>query len=80
MVYSISWTSGIYANAILKEGLKKGGGQVHEDDNNINDLSKDNHPKVGKGVYCTPKINVADSYAKWNDITFENKTFRLFLC
>ena len=70
-------TSGIYANAILKEGLKKGGGQVHEDDNNINDLSKDNHPKVGKGVYCTPKISVADSYAQWNDITFENKKFRL---
>ena len=70
-------TSAIYANAILKEGLKKGLGQVYEYDNNINELSKNNHPKVGKGVYCTPIINIADSYAQWNDISFEDKKFRL---
>ena len=69
-------TSGIYANAILNEGLKKGDGQVHENDNNINELSKAIHPKVGKGVYFTPKISIADSYALWNDITFEDKKFR----
>ena len=69
-------TSGIYANAILNEGLKKGGRQLYENDNNINELSKNIHPIVGKGVYCTPKIMVADSYAQSNDITFEDKKFR----
>ena len=71
-------TSGNYANAILKEGLKKGGGQVRKGDDNINELSKKIHPKVGDGVYCTPKISVADSYAEMNggDITFEGKIFR----
>ena len=69
-------TSGIYANAILNEGLKKGGRQLYENDNNINELSKNIHPIVGKGVYFTPKIMVADSYAQSNDITFEDKKFR----
>ena len=68
-------TSGIYANAILNEGLKKGGRQLYENDNNINELSKNIHPIVGKGVYCTPKIMVADSYVQSNDITFEDKKF-----
>ena len=67
-------TSGNYVNAILNEGFKGGGGQAFIDDNNINPLSKDEHPKVGFGVYCTPKINIADSYASY--ITFEGKQFK----
>ena len=70
-------TSGHYAKNILKEGLKKGSGQAHEGCNNINPLSKDKFPIVGKGVYCSPKIKIADEYASWaGDISFEEKQFR----
>ena len=70
-------TSGHYANAILKEGLKKGSGQVHAGYQNINPLSKDKHPYVGIGVYCSPKISIADQYAGCaGDIIFEEKQFR----
>lgn len=71
-------TSGNYANAILKEGLKKGSGQVHENKNNINPLTKDKFPTVGLGVYCTPKIRIADEYASCaGDIPFDDKQFRI---
>ena len=71
-------TSGHYANAILKEGLKKGGGQAYEGDYNINPLSKDKHLYVGRGVYCSPKISVADGYAsEAGDISFDEKKFRI---
>ena len=67
-------TSGNYANNILNEGLKKGHGQAHEYCNNINPLSKDSHPIVGEGVYCTPKISEAEKYS--NYITFEGKNIK----
>lgn len=69
-------TCGSVAKAILDVGFKRGEGQVHEFDNNINPLSKDKFEKVNKGVYCSPKISVADSYATGGEITFNNKTFR----
>ena len=71
-------TSGHYAKAILNEGLKKGGGQAHAGYYNINPLSKDKHPYVGTGVYCSPKISVADGYAgSAGDILFDEKNFRI---
>ena len=44
--------------AILESKFKAGPRQVHEDYDDLN------HPgqKVGKGVYCTPKITVAEEY------------------
>ena len=51
--------TGIYAvKAILESKFKAGGGQVHQ---NYDDL---NHPgqKVGVGVYCSPKITEAEGY------------------
>ena len=69
-------TSGQFAKNILQEGLKKGSGQVHRDYKNINPLTKDKFPTVGLGVYCSPKISIADSYAKGQEIIFDNKKFR----
>ena len=51
--------TGIYAvKAILESKFKAGGGQVHQ---NYDDL---NHPgqKVGVGVYCSPKVTEAEGY------------------
>ena len=51
--------TGIYAvKAILESKFKAGGGQAHQ---NYDDL---NHPgqKVGVGVYCSPKITEAEGY------------------
>ena len=68
-------TSGLYAKSILDIGFKRGFGQAHEYDNNINPLSKDKFQKVNKGVYCSPKISIADSYGSGNEITFNNKKY-----
>jgi len=43
---------------IYKGSFKKGSGQVHQ---NCND--KFHSGKVGEGVYCTPKIEVAEEYS-----------------
>ena len=51
--------TGIYAvKAILESKFKAGGGQAHQDYDDLN------HPgqKVGIGVYCTPKITEAEGY------------------
>ena len=77
MVYCISWSKGNFVKPIMDEGFMKGEGQAYRKDKNINPLTKDIHPIVGIGVYCTPKISVADDYGEEkNDITFENKKFR----
>ena len=45
--------------AIYKSEFKPGKIQVHEDHDDINHPGK----KVGKGVYCTPFVEVAESYS-----------------
>ena len=45
--------------AIYKSEFKPGKSQVHEDHDDINHPGK----KVGNGVYCTPFVEVAESYS-----------------
>ncbi len=72
-------TSGSFGQAILDGGFKAGDGQVHEGYDNINELSKSKYPKVGIGVYCTPKISIANSYSK--TISFGGKNYKfVFMC
>ena len=72
-------TSGNVANLILKDGFKAGAGQACSNHNNINELSKKIYSKLGKGVYCTPKINIAESYSK--TIKFGGKSYKfVFMC
>ena len=49
---------------IIISKFKPGNWQVHEDDDDINHEGE----KVGKGVYCTPKIEIAESYAGTSNI------------
>jgi hypothetical protein len=49
---------------IAKGGLKKGPRQVHK---NCNDIYH-NNKKVGEGIYCTPKIEVAENYAGISEV------------
>ncbi len=53
-----------FAKSIIINKLKVGQHQAYETDDDIN------HPgqKVGKGVYVTPEISIAESYAKNNII------------
>ena len=52
---------------IYKKKFKPGCGQVHED---CDDKLHPGH-KVGKGVYCTPKIESAEEYAGISEINGE---------
>lgn len=45
-------------SGIASQGLKAGPRQAHE---NCDDIYHKNQ-KVGKGIYCTPKIEVAEAY------------------
>ena len=53
-----------YVKDILEKGFGRGDGQYYSDDENINKLSNPPFEKCGKGVYCTPKIKEAETYAK----------------
>ena len=50
--------------AIIDNGFKAGRRQAHKD------CDDSFHPgqKVGEGVYCTPKIEIADGYAGTSEI------------
>ena len=50
-------------DSIYKENLKQGSGQQYQYDDNINPETYELYPKCGIGVYVTPDINVAESYA-----------------
>ena len=55
---------------IIEEGFKSGNGQEHKD-------CKDKfHPenKVGEGIYCSPKIEIAEEYA--GTIKINNKKYK----
>ena len=47
---------------IYIEGFRRGEGQAHKDDNNINPLSNKLYPKCEEGVYFTPNISEAKTY------------------
>ena len=49
---------------ILEKGFGAGGRQACLKHNNINELSSPLFEKCGIGVYCTPKIQEAEKYAK----------------
>ena len=68
------------AKPILENGFRRGLAQAREYDNNINELSKkDGKIKLGKGVYCTPKIAIAKSYS--HRVTFGGHSYHLvFMC
>ncbi len=54
---------------IIYGGFKPGEKQYHENCKNINKKNKNyNGKKVGKGVYCTPKISTAESYSGISEI------------
>ena len=59
-------TSLQFVKGIMEHGLKKGERQAFESDDDENE----NHPnkKVGIGVYTTPKISIAESYALDNEV------------
>ena len=48
---------------IVNNGFIIGPNQVHNNYNNINELSKEEYSKVGKGLYLTDKISIALQYS-----------------
>ena len=72
-------------NNIYIGGLKAGGGQAHKDQKNINtrykpnpnDPQNDHSKTVGVGVYCSPKPEVMDSYAKYSNTNIKGKKFKM---
>jgi len=80
-VWSIAYhgTQSQFVGSIMETGLRKGSGQVHKDDDDLN------HPgqKVGEGVYCTPKIEIAEAYAGETTFTIDEKPINfkvIFMC
>jgi hypothetical protein len=82
-------TSLRFANDIIEEGLKAGTNQLHNADNNINPLNKDDIPICGEGVYVTPLIKIADEYSggysgwSWSKNLFDYKGVKyqlVFMC
>ena len=82
-------TSLRFANDIIEEGLKAGTNQLHNADNNINPLNKDDIPICGEGVYVTPLIKIADEYSggysgwSWSQNLFDYKGVKyqlVFMC
>ena len=67
---------------IIVGGFKAGGRQACEEYDNLNPLSIKDYKKCGKGVYCTPQINVADYYSsKKKGINYKGKNYHLvFMC
>ena len=53
-------TSVEFAKSILINKFQAGPGQAYENDDDINHPEK----KVGRGVYVTPEISIAESYSK----------------
>ena len=54
----------IIIKSILKNNLKPGRGQSFQNDKDMNNQLK----KVGRGVYCSPDINVLEEYAGFINI------------
>ena len=65
-----------FAKAILESSLKPGARQAHQYCDNVN--KRCNLPKVGVGIYVTPKMYVAESYTKSKDNSQKYKC--IFMC
>ena len=64
---------------VVGGGFGAGSGQAYEFDDNINELSKPQYIKCGRGVYCTPKIKEAEGYA--GVFTMNNSQYKIvFMC
>ena len=48
---------------IVKNNLREGVNQNYQRTDNVNNDTKKRYPKCGRGVYVTPKIEVAQGYA-----------------
>ena len=68
---------------IFEGGFKPGIGQAHRNKKNINKRYKsngnnnDNSKTVGIGVYCSPKPEVMNGYAKISDTTINGKHYKM---
>ena len=49
--------------SIVNNGFKIGSGQVHQKYKNVNNLSNNQYPEVGLGLYLSDKISVAEGYS-----------------
>ena len=68
-----------FVKDIIDKGFGAGSGQAYEFDDNINELSKPQYIKCGRGVYCTPKIKEAEGYA--GVFTMNNSQYKIvFMC
>ena len=68
-----------FVKDIINKGFEAGSGQAYEFDDNINELSKSQYIKCGRGVYCTPKINQAEGNSK--EFYMKNSKYKLvFMC
>ena len=69
----------IMINNIVIGGFKAGERQFHNNCININNLSNKEHHKVGKGLYLSDKIAVAEGYA--GIVEYEKKQYKIaFMC
>ena len=71
-------TSGKVAPNILNEGFKRGDGHLYNDNDNINELTKQSIKKVGKGVYCHQILKLLKDMVK--ELHLEENLISLFLC
>ena len=64
---------------IYSQGFRRGDGQMHKNDPNKNPLNKNIYPICGEGVYFTPDISEAESYAQF--IMYNNYNYKIvFMC
>ena len=68
-----------FVKDIINKGLGAGERQAYQSDDNINELSKSQFIKCGRGVYCTPKIREAESYS--TIFSVKNSNYKMvFMC
>ena len=64
---------------IYSQGFRRGDGQLYKNYPNINPLNKNRYPTCGEGVYFTPDIIEAESYAQF--IMYNNYNYKIvFMC
>ena len=64
---------------IIEEGFKVGVNQAHQNCHNINELSNNKYSTVGRGVYLTDKIDIAEIYS--GNFEYDNHRYNLvFMC
>ena len=70
-------TSASVGQKIIDSEFKAGPNQYCDSNENVNELTKNTYQKLGVGVYCTPKISIAEGCAKdkGNPISFWGKKY-----